>query len=112
MDKPQHHHKEEPDGSSFFLWERQRQHRFGAVGLVLGKGRLPAVGGGLAGVVFSSRGLGFVWPYSLMIAGMNSNKTEDALAGSELPFVLSCLVFLAVFLLVADILLRKQDVKA
>ena len=73
---------------------------------------LAALGGGLAGVVFSSRGLGLVWPYSLMIAGMNSNKTEDALAGSELPFVLSCLVFLAVFLLAADFLLRKQDVKA
>ena len=73
---------------------------------------LAALGGGLAGVVFSSRGLGLVWPYSLMIAGMNSNKTEDALAGSELPFVLSCLVFLAVFLLEADFLLRKQDVKA
>ena len=73
---------------------------------------LIALGGGLAGVVLSSRGLGLVWPYSLMIAGMNSNKTEDALAGSELPFVLSCLVFLAVFLLAADCLLRKQDVKA
>ena len=73
---------------------------------------LIALGGGLAGVVLSSRGLGLVWPYSLMIAGMNSNKTEDALAGSELPFVLSCLVFLAVFLLAAVCLLRKQDVKA
>ena len=72
---------------------------------------LAALGGGLASVVFSSRGLGLVWPYSLMISGMNSNKTEDALAGSELPFVLSCLVFLAVFLLAADFLLRKQDVK-
>ena len=73
---------------------------------------LVALGGGLAGVILSSRELGLVWPYSLMIAGMNSNKTEDALAGSELPFVLSCLLFLAVFLLAADILLRKQDVKA
>ena len=73
---------------------------------------LVALGGGLAGVMLSSRGLGLVWPYSQMIAGMNSNKTEDALAGSELPFVLSCLVFLAVFLLAADFLLRKQDVKA
>ena len=73
---------------------------------------LVALGGGLAGLILSSRGLGLVWPYSLMIAGMNSNKTEDALAGSELPFVLSCLVFLAVFLLAAGFLLRKQDVKA
>ena len=73
---------------------------------------LIALGGGLAGVVLSSRGLGLVWPYSLMIAGMNSNKTEDALAGSEFPFVLSCLVFLAVFLLAADCLLRKRDVKS
>lgn len=73
---------------------------------------LIALGGGLAGVVLSSRGLGLVWPYSPMIAGMNSNKTEDALAGSEFPFMLSCLVFLAVFLLAADCLLRKRDVKA
>ena len=73
---------------------------------------LVALGGGLAGLILSSRGLGLVWPYSQMIAGMTSNKTEDALAGCELPFVLSCLVFLAVFLLAADFLLRKQDVKA
>ena len=44
MDKPQHNHKEEPNGSSFFLCQRQRQHRFGPARLVLGKGRLTAVG--------------------------------------------------------------------
>ena len=72
---------------------------------------LIALGGGLAGIVFSSKGLGLIWPYALMIAGMNSNKMEDALSGSELPFMISCLAFLAVMMLAADLLLRRIDVK-
>ena len=45
MDKPQHHQKEEPSGLLLLLCKRQRQHRLGPMGLVPGKGGLPAVGG-------------------------------------------------------------------
>ena len=45
MDKPQHHQKEEPSGLLLLLCKRQRQHRLGAMGLIPGEGRLPAVGG-------------------------------------------------------------------
>ena len=73
---------------------------------------LLALGGGLAGVVSSSKGLGLLWPYSLMLMGMNSNKATDTLAGSELYFVLSCSFFLVVFFLTAGLILRKADVKS
>ena len=73
---------------------------------------LLALGGGLAGAVSSGKGLGLLWPYSLMIMGMNSNKTENVLTGSEPLFVLSCLVFLLIFFLTANLLLRNVDVKS
>lgn len=73
---------------------------------------LAALGGGLAGVVCSSKGLGLLWPYSLMLTGMNSNKTEDMLAGNGGPFVVSCLCFVVLFVGAADVLLRRRDVKS
>ena len=47
-----------------------------------------------------------------MIMGMNSNRTEDVMAGGIWGFFLSYAVFLTVFLLIAIVLLTKRDVKA
>ena len=49
---------------------------------------------------------------ALMQAGMNANKSEDALAGSYGMFFLSCAFWLAAMFLLAWGLLRKRDVKA
>lgn len=71
-----------------------------------------ALFGGIAGMVAASRGRGLLWPYALMQYGMNSNKSEDLLAGSLLPFVAACLLWLAFFLAVAQGLLTRRDVRA
>ena len=47
-----------------------------------------------------------------MLMGMNSNRTEDVMTGQLPGFFLSCIIFLAIFLLTADVVLAKQDVKA
>ncbi len=60
----------------------------------------------------TSRGWGLYWPYALMLMGMNSNKTEDAMAGQFGALVLSCGAFTLVFWLVAWAYLRRRDVKA
>lgn len=73
---------------------------------------LIALGGSVAGLLAVSEGAGLYWPYSLMIMGMNSNRTEDVMAGGIWGFLLSCSVFLTVFLLTAGILLTKRDVNA
>lgn len=68
--------------------------------------------GSVAGLLFSSAGFGLFFPYSLMLLGMNSNKEEDVLAGSFLPFFLSCGIFLMIFLWCGIRYLKKTDVKA
>ena len=73
---------------------------------------LIALGGSVAGLLAVSEDLGLYWPYSLMIMGMNSNRTEDVMAGGIWGFFLSCAVFLTVFLLIANVMLTKRDVKA
>ena len=71
-----------------------------------------ALGGSVAGLLAVSKDAGLYWPYSLMIMGMNSNRTEDVMAGGIWGFFLSCAVFLTVFLLIANVTLTKRDVKA
>lgn len=73
---------------------------------------LIALGGSIAGLLAVGKDLGLYWPYSLMIMGMNSNRTEDVMAGGIGGFFLSCTVFLAAFLLIANGLLTKRDVNA
>ena len=68
--------------------------------------------GSIAGLLFSSRDLGLYCPYSLMLLGMNSNREEDILSGSSLPFLLSCTIFLLLFVLLEIGYLKKSDVKA
>ena len=68
--------------------------------------------GGILGIFAGSKGFSLLWPYALMQAGMNANKSADALAGSYGMFFLSCAFWLAAMFLLAWGLLRKRDVKA
>lgn len=68
--------------------------------------------GGIVGMLAASRSRGLYWPYALMQYGMNSNKSEDLLAGSYLPFVGSCFLWLTAFFLLAQLLLTHRDVKS
>ncbi len=54
----------------------------------------------------------FLWPYSLMLLGMNSNDYEDRMAGQMIPFSVSTLAFFLLFGVTAIWLLKKRDVKA
>ena len=66
--------------------------------------------GSILGMLLFNKGLGFFWPYSLMIMGMNSNKTEDAMSGDIIPFILSTAVFFLIFCLTAIHILKTRDV--
>lgn len=71
-----------------------------------------ALFGGIVGIVSSSKGAGLYWPYSLMQYGMNSNRSEDMLAGNLLPFLLSCALWLCLLFLLAAWLLNRRDVRS
>lgn len=73
---------------------------------------LMALGGSLVGLLAVSEDLGLYWPYSLMILGMNANRTENMVAGNAGGFFLSCALFTAVFFLTAKGLLATRDVRA
>ena len=68
--------------------------------------------GSIGGLLFSAKDLGLFFPYSLMLLGMNSNREEDILSSSPLPFLLSCTIFLTLFVLLGIGYLKKADVKA
>lgn len=70
---------------------------------------LIALLGGVAGMAFVSQGHGLMFPYSLMLLGMNSNKTEDIISGQFSLFVLSCILFSLVFFLISNLYLTRQD---
>lgn len=71
-----------------------------------------ALFGGIVGMMAASRSKGLYWPYALMQYGMNSNKSEDLLAGNYPIFVAACLVWLVAFFLLAHVLLTRRDVKS
>ena len=68
--------------------------------------------GGITGLFLAAKGFGLLWPYSLMQAGMNANRSSDMLSGSYLPFFLSCGFWITAMFLLAGWLLKKRDVKA
>lgn len=68
-----------------------------------------ALVGSVFGMLFSNRGFGLFWPYSLMLAGMNSNKSTDSLAGSSLIFVLFTIAFFLLFYWIAVKILNTKD---
>lgn len=68
--------------------------------------------GGITGMLAASQGKGMYWPFALMQYGMNSNRSEDLLAGNLLPFLLSCALWLAGLFVAAHLLLTCRDVKS
>lgn len=68
-----------------------------------------ALGGGISGLVFLAKGLGHVWPYSLMAYGMNSNAPQKLIGSGYLQFVIICAVYIAAFTIISNIILSKRD---
>ena len=69
-----------------------------------------ALFGGVIGVLSQSWGFGIVWPYALMLMGMNASKTQDVLAGGMAPFALSCGAYFALFIVLANLRLTRADI--
>lgn len=70
-----------------------------------------AVFGAITGLLASNSAYGVYYPYSLMMLGMNANRSENMLGDSSLPFVLSSLFYLLLFSTVAVYLLKHRDVR-
>lgn len=70
-----------------------------------------ALMGSILGLLASNGGLGLWWPYSLMLMGMNANKTED-MVGNLAGFCLSTVLFLLLFAGFGILYLKKRDVRA
>lgn len=66
--------------------------------------------GGVTGMLAANRPAGVFYPYSLMLMGMNANRSEDQLTGSGVVFLLSCLAWLLAISAAAIYLLRRRDV--
>ncbi len=66
----------------------------------------------MIGFLFSNKGWGMFYPFSLIAAGMNANTYDDRLSGNMLPFFMSCILYLTLFCSAAVWLLRTRDVKA
>lgn len=71
-----------------------------------------ALTGSILGFILSNKGLSMYWPYSVMLLGMNSNKSEDSLRQDLIPFLVSLSVFFLVFTGSSIWYLKKKDVRA
>ena len=71
-----------------------------------------AVMGSITGLLAANSAYGVYYPYSLMMLGMNANKSEDMLSGSSMPFFISCLFYLLLFCSIAAFWLKHRDVNA
>lgn len=67
--------------------------------------------GGISGFLFSSAGYGTYYPYSQLMMGMNSNKTEDVLTQGNVTFFGVIIFYLILFIILGVILLKKRDVR-
>ena len=67
--------------------------------------------GSVAGFLLINGGYGMIWPYSLMMMGMNANKNTDALS-SPTGFLISLAVFLLLFVNAGIWYLKHKDVHA
>ena len=66
--------------------------------------------GGILGLMFTAQGWGYAFPYSLLCLGMRANNPQMEL--DLPPFLLSALVYTAVFALLALRYLRRRDAAA
>ena len=66
--------------------------------------------GGIAGLLFTARGLGYAFPYSLLCLGMRANNPQMVL--SPVPFLLSVLIYGIVFVFLALWYLKRREIAA
>lgn len=71
-----------------------------------------AIMGSITGLLAANSSFGLLYPYSLLMLGMNANRSEDMLAGNSLPFVLSSIFYIVLFTALSTFLLKNRDVKA
>ena len=64
--------------------------------------------GGIAGLMATAQGFGYAFPYSLLCIGMRANNPNMEL--NFAPFLLSAIIYTAVFTLLAVRYLRRHDV--
>lgn len=69
-----------------------------------------SLAGGISGLIFLAKNLGHIWPYSLMAYGMNSNAPQELIKSGYIPFVLTCIIYIAVFMIISSTILRKKDI--
>lgn len=81
---------------------------FRSFALPIAFGLMASISGLMAASIHDT--LGLVWPFSLLMLGMNSNRSENTLAGSEVIFVLSCCFYLLLFTWAAIRHLSRTDV--
>lgn len=71
-----------------------------------------ALAGSILGFIISNKGYGMYCPYSVMLLGMNANKSEDSLRQGPFPFLASLCVFFLLFTRISIWYLKKRDVRA
>ena len=69
-----------------------------------------ALAGGIAGLMLTSQGLGYAFPYSLLCLGMRANNPTMALDLG--PFLLGCGVYILLFFALSVRHLTRRDVSA
>lgn len=67
--------------------------------------------GSVAGFLMSSKGMGMLWPYALMMEGMNANKSTDVLS-NPVGFGAAICGFLILFTSIGVCYLKYKDVHA
>lgn len=69
-----------------------------------------AFGGGISGLVFLAKGLGHIWPYSLMAYGMNSNSPQKMLENGYISFVIISVIYIALITTVSAVIMSERDI--
>ena len=71
-----------------------------------------ALGGGVCGLVATMGGFGWIWPYSLMQSGMNSNNLVDRSSGTILQVVVVSVLYITAATAAASTWLGRHDIVA
>ncbi len=71
-----------------------------------------ALSGSIVGFILSNKGWSMYWPYSVMLLGMNANKSDDLLRQNLIPFLISLSIFFLLFTTISIWYLKKKDVRA
>lgn len=66
--------------------------------------------GGLSGLVFLTKGLGHIWPYSLMAYGMNTDAPQKLAQSGYGSFVSVCIVYIFLFTVIGSVVAARRDV--